>query len=46
VKENISFTVVINDSMPNSELQSLLNHLKNAPYTKSTKFISNVFAPV
>lgn len=44
VKENISFTVVINDSMPNSELQSLLNHVKNAPYTKSTKFISKDMA--
>ncbi|MBP5307082.1 MAG: permease-like cell division protein FtsX [Paludibacteraceae bacterium] len=44
VKENISFTVVLNDSMPNSELQSILHHLKKAPYTKSTQFVTKDMA--
>jgi cell division transport system permease protein len=40
VKSNISFTVVLEDSIANPDLQVLQTRLKTAPYVKSTKFIS------
>lgn len=40
VKENIQFTIVLEDSITNPDLQMLETRLKTAPYVKSTKLIS------
>ena len=40
IKSNISFTIVLEVSIANPDLQVLQNRLKTAPYVKSTKFIS------
>lgn len=40
VKENISFTIVLNDSIPAQNIQNLEKALKAAPYTKSIEYIS------
>lgn len=40
VKENIAFTVVLEDSISNPDLQAIESRLKTAAYVKSTAFIS------
>ncbi len=40
IKEDIGFTITLIDPITGRELMEIQEHLKNAPYTKSAKYIS------